>query len=161
MTDPKTPQDPKTHRLLHTRSGVQSIPREQKGVPLREYLQNQELPKDLETAQIFVTETGPVAAAPDPVPWDETHTKIATGFVQTLKEQIDEKGYYANSLENFARRLSEATAYPREQMKALLIKEFEATYGKEPYDHLQDTRIAKGLPVREAQEQDQSFEQEG
>lgn len=160
MADPKTGHDPKTHRLLHTRDGVESIPREQQGLPLREYLLNQELPKDLENAQVFVTAKGPVAAAPDPVPWAETHTKMADKFVETLKEQIDEKGYYARTLDQFAGRLSQATAYPKDEMKALLVKEFEQTYGKEPYDYLQEARIEQGLPVREAQETDQSFEQE-
>ncbi len=84
--------DPKTHRMLHTRDGVVSIPRTQKGVPLNEYFQNADLPADLNRTVVFATQKGPVVAKPDPVPWNEQHTEKARDYAAQIKSMIEDKG---------------------------------------------------------------------
>lgn len=141
--------DPKDTRMIQTRDGVARVPRSQVGVPIREYFQNTELPKDLDRAQVFVSASGPVLATPDPVPWSEMHEQKAQGYADALKEQIDEKGYYKRTLATFAGRLSEETGYPRQEMQAVIVSKFNATYEKDPFAYLQSVREAQGLPVRE------------
>lgn len=153
--------NPKETRLVQTRDGVARIPRTQQGVPVRDYFQNTELPKELDRAQVFVSPSGPVLANPDPVPWTQVHDQEAQDFADKLKEQIDDKGYYSKSLDRYAERLSETTGYPQDEMKAMIVSKFDAANGQEPYDYLQDTRLEKGLPVRErevSQEQNQEPE---
>ncbi|MEP1932166.1 MAG: hypothetical protein ABJO52_20890 [Nisaea sp.] len=141
--------DPKETRLVQTRDGVARIPREQQGVPIREFFRNSELPNDLERAQVFQSETGPVLANPDPVPWTEIQDKEAQTYAENIKSQIDEKGYYSKSLSHYADRLSDATGYSKDEMKAMIVSKFDATYEQDPFDYLQGVRAEKGLPVRE------------
>jgi hypothetical protein len=117
--------DPKEFRMIQTRDGVARIPRSQEGVALRDYFQNTELPKDIDRAKVFVSGTGPVLAAPDPVPWSAEHDKEAQDYADRLKAQIDEKGYYKRSLEAFAGRLADITGYPREEMQAVIVSKFD------------------------------------
>lgn len=141
--------DPKKTRMVQTRDGVARIPRAQQGVPLQDYFQNSEMPKDLERAQVFVSASGPVLANPDPVPWTENHEKQAEGYADKLKTQIDEKGYYSRSLTNFSERLSDETGYPKDEMKAMIVSKFDAANQQDPFDYLQQVRAEQGLPTRE------------
>ncbi|MGJ8628273.1 MAG: hypothetical protein ACSHXB_15035 [Sulfitobacter sp.] len=151
--------DPKTHRMIQTRNGVERVPRTQEGVAIRDYFQNTDLPKDLERAQVFISGTGPVLALPDPVAWSAEHDKVAQGYADKLKTQIDEKGYYKRSLETFAGRLADETGYPRDEMQAMIVSKFDGTYQQDPFDYLQGVRAAKGLPIR-GNDPDLSAEQE-
>lgn len=151
--------DPKETRLIQTRDGIARVPRTQMGVPLREYLRNTDLPENLERAVIFATPGGPVAVEPDPAPWTEAHDAKVRDYAASIKEQIDEKGYYAKSLDHFAGRLARETGYPRPEMKALIVSTFDAAEGKDPFAYLQDRRAEQGLPVRE-QEPGMDREQE-
>lgn len=141
--------DPNKVRLMHTRDGIARIPREQKGVPFKEYFRNTELPKDLEKAVIYATEHGPVLGRADPVPFGPEHDQKAQAFAEKLKAQIDDHGFYSGSLKRFAHSLSDETGRARDEMKALIATKFETNYGKEPYAYLQDERARKGLPVSE------------
>ena len=142
-------ENPETHRLLHTREGVVSIPREQKGVPLNEYFKNADLPSDLERAVVYVTKKGPVVAKPDPVPWNETHVEKVREYAARIRSIIKDKGYYSRTLNMYASRLADQTGQPRDQMKAVIVKAFEDQHGKDPFTYLQDQRQEKGLPARE------------
>ena len=144
--------NPETHRSIQTRNGVVSIPREQKGVPLTEYFRNAALPHDLEDAVVYATQEGPVLARPDPVPWNETHTERAAQYAEQIKDLIDEKGYYARSLNAFAGRLSDDTGISRDEMKAVIAQTFERAYGQDPFTYLQERRMQAGLPVRDQAE---------
>lgn len=140
--------DPKTYRMIQTRDGVARVPRTQEGVPIREYFKNTELPEDLDRAEVFVSGTGPVLAAPDPVPWTAQHDQQAQDYAAKLKAQIDDQGYYKRSLETFAGRLADETGYPKAEMRAMIVAKFDGSYQKDPFDYLQEVRAAKGLPVR-------------
>ncbi|MCA8883375.1 MAG: hypothetical protein KDA50_06465 [Rhodobacteraceae bacterium] len=142
-------KNPKDDRMIETRDGWASVPRSVRGVPLTEYLRNVELPDNLERAVVYPTPGGPVALEPDPVPWTEHHDERVQHYAETLREQIEEKGYYANSLKSFARRLSTETGYPQSEMKALIVSSFDAANGMDPFSYLQQQRAEKGLPVRE------------
>ena len=142
-------ENPETHRLLHTRQGIVSVPREQKGVPLTEYFQNADLPADLERTVVYATDKGPVVAKPDPVPWNETHLEKARDYAARIKTMIDEKGYYSRTLSMFAGRLADQTGQPHDQMKAVIVKAFEDQQGRDPFTYLQNQRQEKGLPARE------------
>lgn len=153
--------NPKETRLVQTRDGVARIPRSQQGVPIRDYFQNTELPRDLERAQVFASPNGPVLANPDPVEWTEAHDKDVQNYADKLKQQIDDKGYYKRSLANFADRLSDTTGYPKDEMQAMIVSSFETTHGHNPFDYLQQARAEKGLPIREREaEQGQTQEPE-
>jgi hypothetical protein len=141
--------DPTTQRHIQTRDGVASIPRNQTGVSFKEYFRNTELPENLERTVIHETEKGPVLAAPDPETWSQKHDDMARDYADRLKTQIEEKGYYSKSLSAFAGRLADATGHPREEMKAVIAKSFEANHGKDPYTYLSDQRAAQGKPVRD------------
>jgi hypothetical protein len=141
--------DPTTHRLVRTRDGVARIPRAERGVPIAEYFQNVELPNDISRMAVFNTPNGPALATPDPMPWTQEHTKQVNDYADRLKAQIDERGYYARSLENFAERLSGSTGYAQEEMKAAIVARFEEVNGADPYAYLNERRQAQGLPVRE------------
>lgn len=143
--------DPKTTRLLQTRDGVARIPRTQEGIPLKDYFQNVELPDNLDRAVVYVTRHGPVLAKPDPVAWNEEHDKAAEEYAEKLKSQIDERGYYAKTLNIYAGRLADSTGYSSEEMKALIVSKFETAFEKQPFEYLQESREAKGLPTRTAQ----------
>lgn len=151
--------DPKETRMVQTRNGVAQVPRAQTGIPIRDYLQNAELPKNLERAVIFETASGPVALEADPIPWTHKHDEKVGYYAETLKEQIEDKGFYAKSLDRFANRLSSETGYPTEEMKATISSKFTELYGNDPFQHLQNVRAERGLPVRERQPaQDQRLE---
>ncbi|MGB0659560.1 MAG: hypothetical protein ACPGNV_05210 [Mangrovicoccus sp.] len=139
--------DPNKVRLLHAREGIARIPRDQKGVPFKEYFHNTELPRDLEKAVVYATEHGPVLGTADPVPFGPEHDKKAQAFAEKLKTQIDDHGFYSGSLKRFAHSLSVETGRARDEMKALIASKFETSYGKEPYAYLQEERARKGLPV--------------
>lgn len=149
--------DPETFRMIQTRDGVVRVPRQQEGVPIRDFFANTELPQDLDRAVVYQAAGGPVVAAPDPVAWSADQDQKAQEFADRLKAQIDEKGYYKRSLESFANRLADETKYPREEMKAMIVAKFDATYQQQPFDYLQQVRAEKGLPVRG---QDASLQQE-
>ncbi len=151
--------NPDTHRNLQTREGVVAIPREQKGVPLREYFKNAELPNDLERAVVYATPSGPVVARPDPVPWNEQHNEKAQNYADQIKSLIDEKGYYSRTLDIYAKRLADDTGHDRDEMRAVIVKSFEQGYGRDPFTYLQDRRQEAGLPVRDAPSQDYGPEQ--
>jgi len=140
--------DPNTQRHIQTRDGVTSIPRSQQGEKLRDYFRNAELPPDLDRAVVYVTDKGPVIAAPDREAWSQKHDDMARDYADKLKQQIDEKGYYSKSLSIFADRLSDATGHSRGEMKAVIAKSFEARHGADPYTYLSEQRIAQGKPVR-------------
>lgn len=154
--------DPTTHRLVRTRDGVARIPRAERGVPIAEYFQNVELPSDLSRMAVFNTPSGPALATPDPMPWTQEHTKQVNDYADRLKAQIDERGYYARSLENFAERLSTATAYAQSEIQLMIIERFKEVHGKEPRSYLQERRQAQGLPVRDqaSRTPDHAYEQE-
>jgi hypothetical protein len=141
--------DPKETRLVQTRDGVARIPRSQRGVPIRDFFQNTELPNELERAHVFQSPAGPVVATPDPVPWQDIHDREATEYAEKLKTQIDDKGYYSKSLTHYAERLSEETGYPKDEMKAMIVSKFDEAYQQEPFEYLQQVRADQGLPVRE------------
>ena len=151
--------NPSTHRMLHTRGGVVSIPRTQKGVPAAEYFQNADLPGDLDRAVVYVTEKGPVLGKPDPVAWNERHTEKARDYARQVKTMIDDRGYYSRTMSMFAGRLADETGHSRDEMKAVIVKEFEAENGKDPFTYLQDRRQERGLPVRNGAGQDYAPEQ--
>ena len=146
---PKPTESPETHRLLHTRGGVVAIPRAQQGVPLTEYFQNADLPEDIGRAVVYQTAKGPVLGKADPVRWNEKHAEKARTYASEIKTLIDEKGYYAKTLGMFAGRLADETALDREEMKAVIVKAFEADHGKDPFSYLQDRRQERGLPARD------------
>jgi len=128
---------PKDFRMIQTRDGVARVPRSQEGVALRDYFQNTELPKELERAQVFVSASGPVLAQPDPIPWSEQHDKAAIDYAHRIKAQIDEKGYYKRTLYTFASKLADETGYPRDEMQAVIVSKFDATFQKAvSYTHL-------------------------
>ena len=141
--------DPTKVRMIQTRSGVVDIPREQSGTPLKEYFLNTELPTDLDRAVVLMSENGPVLAKADPVPWNEQHEKMATHYAEKIMGQIEERGYYSKTLDRFAGRLSDASGYAKDEMKAIIISKFEERYGRDPFSFLQDQREAQGLPTRE------------
>ena len=152
--------DPKTHRMIHTRDGVATVPRAQQGVPVKEYFRNAELPNDLETAVVYVTENGPVLARPDPVEWNQEHSEQAKDYAWRIKAQIDEVGYYKRSLHFYAARLAEETGHPKDEMKAVIADAFVRENGKDPFTYLQEVRQAKGLPVRDKPVAENSLEQD-
>lgn len=141
--------DPKQTRMIQTRNGIARIPRNEEGISMREYFQNTELPENLERARVFSSASGPILAAPDPVAWTEMQDKQVHEYSNKLKAQIDEKGYYAKSLDVFAGKLSADTGYTKEEMKAQIVARFEADHDRDPFDYLQSVREAQGLPVRE------------
>ncbi len=141
--------DPKHTRMIQTRDGIARIPRNEEGVSIRDYFQNTELPENLDRAHVFSSASGPVLGAPDPTPWTEKQDKKVIEYADKLKAQIDEKGYYAKSLDVFAGRLSSDTGYAKDEMKAQIVARFEADHHKDPFDYLQSVREAQGLPVRE------------
>lgn len=143
--------DPKEIRMIQTRDGVARVPRSQVGVSLRDYFQNTELPENLERAQVFVTEQGPVAAPPDPVAWTEEHTKKVQQYAHQVKEYVDDKGKYGWKLTSCANALSRETGYRQAEMKAHIVAAFTDEFGQDPYQYLREQRIAKGLPVRDRQ----------
>lgn len=143
--------DPTTHRMIQTREGVEAVPRTQTGVPLKEYFQNAELPADLDRAMVYVTAKGPVVARPDPEGWTQEHGERARHYAGRLREMIDEKGYYARTMDVYAGRLSDETGHPRDQMKAVIAEAFQRDHGQDPYSYLQKHRRAHGLPVRDDQ----------
>lgn len=151
--------DPKTHRNIQTREGVVAIPREEKGVPLKAYFKNADLPEDLDRAMVYTTPGGPVLARPDPVAWGEEHNEKARHYADQIKAMIDEKGYYSRTLSMYARRLADETGHDRDEMKAVIVKAFEQDYGRDPFSYLQDRRQEAGLPVRDAPSQDFEPEQ--
>lgn len=157
MTDQT--ESPTTHRTIQTKSGIVTIPREQKGVPLKEYFRNAELPADVDRAVVYATANGPVLSRPDPVPWNEAHAEKARYFAGQIKSLIDEKGYYSKSLSMYAGRLADETGYARDEMKAVIVKSFTQEHGKDPFIYLQDQRQAQGLPVSDPQGPDYSPEQ--
>ena len=148
MTDPT----PETHRMLHTRDGVVGIPRDQKGTPVADYFANADLPDDMARAVVYDTPKGPVVGKADPVPWNEQHTAKAREYAGQIKEQIEEKGYYAKTMNVFAGRLAEQTGRSPDEVKAVIVQAFEHEHGKDPFTYLQDQRQNKGLPTREARQ---------
>ena len=74
---------------------------------------NVEMPEDLERAVVYATPSGPALAKPDPKPWSNEHAKQADEHASKLKEQIDERGYYAKTLDVYAGRLADETGYNR------------------------------------------------
>lgn len=153
--------DPTETRLIQTRDGVAKVPRTQEGIPIREYLQNTQLPDDMERSVIYLTETGPVAATPDFVPWSEVHEKQVETYAEKLKEQIDDKGYYKNTLDRYAKNLTNNTGYPHDEMRTLIVSTFETKFSQEPQTYLEDVREQKGLPTRrQSQSQTQNIEPE-
>ncbi|MGJ8629398.1 MAG: hypothetical protein ACSHXB_20795 [Sulfitobacter sp.] len=133
--------------MIQTRDGVARVPRSQKGVALRDYFANTEMPKDLNQAQVFTSELGPVVAAPDPVDWSEQNDKLVAHYSGRLKAQMDEKGYYKHTLNAFAGRVSQQTGYPRDEMKALIVSNFTSENGKDVFAYNREARIALDLPV--------------
>ena len=144
--------DPNTHRMIQTREGVVAVPRTQKGIPLNEYFHNAEFPKDLNRSLVFATSSGPVLAKPDPVAWNRQHDVQASDYAERLKAQIEEKGYYARTLNLYAGRLADITGHPVEEMKAVIVNAFERDHGKDPFNYLQDRRREQGLSIREGQD---------
>ena len=152
--------DPKTHRLIQTRDGTAAVSREQQGTPLNAYFKNAELPDNLDKAVVYQTDDGPVVAKPDPVPWNEKHSERAREHAASLKELIDDKGYYRKNMNLYAERLSEETGHSCDEVKAIISDEFQSETGKSPYNYLQDHREQRGLPVKSDQTRDQSHERE-
>lgn len=145
--------DPSKVRSIQTRDGVITIPREQQGVPLKEYFKNVELPNDLDRAVVHVTPSGPVVSTADPVPWNEQHNEKAAAYADKIKEVIEEKGYYSKTLNTYAGRLSKETGISPDEVKSVIVKAFETNHGKDPFQYLQDQRQAQGLPVRDRPQQ--------
>gem|GEM_PF-3116115 len=146
-----TSNDPRHQRFFQTRDGVTAIPRDQQGVKLAEYFKNAELPEQLDQAVVYATSKGPVVATPDPEEWSARHDEMAQGYADRLKTQIDERGYYAKSLGQFAGRLAETTGRSQDEMKALISQRFTQTHGKDPYAYLNDLRVSQGKPVRQTE----------
>ncbi|MEM8751132.1 MAG: hypothetical protein AAGF28_12595 [Pseudomonadota bacterium] len=147
--------DPAKERLVQTRDGVVTIPREQQGVPLKDYFKNAELPPEIDRAVVYATSSGPVLSPPDPVPWNEQHNEQARSYAGKIKTLIEEKGYYSKALNAYADRLSDQTGRSREETKAIIVKSFENAQGTDPFRYLQDQRAAQGIPVRDRQQDQQ------
>ena len=99
-------------RMIQTKDGVARIPREQQGVPIREFFQNVEMPADLDRAVVYATASGPVLGKPDPQPWNEQHEQKVTDYAQRVMGQIEERGYYSKTLNNYASRWPMRPAIP-------------------------------------------------
>ena len=81
-------------------------------------------------------------------PWDTIEK--AQGYAEKIMGQIEERGYYARTLDRYAGRLAEETGYPKEEMKAIIVSRFDQAYGRDPYSYLNEQRARRGLPTREA-----------
>lgn len=143
--------DPKTHRTVLTKAGVESIPRSQVGVPFSEYFQNVRLPQDPRHAVVFVTENGPVLDHPDPVPWSEEHDRKQTATVARIKDAIETQGRYKPVLDGASSDLARETGLRVNEVRDRIIGEFTATHGKDVRSYLEDQREAQGLPTRRTQ----------
>ncbi|MEP3247772.1 MAG: hypothetical protein ABJN40_07400 [Sneathiella sp.] len=140
--------DPNTHRVIQTREGTVTVSRNQPGTPLNQYFKNAELPDNLEKAMVYQTDDGAVLAKPDPVPWNDQHTERASEHAASLKELIDDKGYYRKNLDLYATRLADETGQSPDEVKAIISGEFQSSFGKSPYQYLQEHRQEQGLPTK-------------
>lgn len=138
-----------THRVFNTRKGNVAVSREQKGIPLAEFFQNNELPKDIHRAVIYQTDKGPVIAKPDIVQWNEQHNKRTEKYADSIKTLIDTKGYYSRPLNNFADKLAEETGKTQQEVKGYITQVFKTRHGSSPQSYLERLRLEKGLPVRD------------
>lgn len=158
MSDIKN--NPTTHRMVQTLDGTIAISREQKGIPLREYFENIELPDNLENAVVHTTEKGLVLTPSDLSPWNEHHNEKVKQNIVRIKRTIDERGYYSKLLDSVANNLNKETGVPVDEVKALVSYAFEAKYGISPFNYLQEQREIQGLPTLKNKSQKNTYQQE-
>ena len=148
-------RDPKTERLFQTRKGSIAISREQRGVPLKEFFQNAELPRDLSRAVVYATQKGPVLADADPKPWSAEQKEMAARHAKDLEEHIKDRGAFKYKLFALAGTLAQDTGQPKKDAQREIAEQFQARTGRDLQSYLNEHRAARGLPVREAPARDQ------
>lgn len=145
--------------MIETRDGVVSVPRMQAGTPLREYLRNTQLPDDLPGSVVYETAVGPVALAPDPIPWNETHDQRVRQHAEQLQRQIDKWIKYRPMLDSFSKRLSEETPVLKSDVAARIAAQFHENTGLSLFGYQREVRMERGLD-RQSNQRDLSQEPE-
>lgn len=152
--------NPTTHRMIQTLDGTIAISREQKGIPLKEYFENIELPNNLENAVVHTTEKGLVLTPPDQIPWNEHHNEKVEQNIVRIKKTIDERGYYSKLLDSVVNNLHKETGVSVEEVKAIVSQAFEQKYEISPFNYLQQQRELQGLPTLNGRSQKNTYQQE-
>jgi len=141
--------DPETHRIVQTKTGTVAVSRKQVGKPLSEFFGNVELPEDIARARVHDTPKGPLLLAAEPQGWTKEQAQRDVKHASDIKELIETKGYYARPMDRMAARMADQTGMPREDMKAVIVREFENLTGRDPYNFLNERRAEQGLPAKD------------